>query len=228
MAVKKMKIKKKTAKKLAPKKIANGGRGKKTRRMILDAATKVFSIHPYNAASIRMIAAQGKFYHGLIRYHFPNKAQIFETVVEEACLNLRRVNNQWFSEVSTLSPAKGLALYMDRLMEFFRNQPEVLRIFIQNISHDDLASLPGHCHLVNFVTNTQKDFEKTFKGLMPPNVVSRFINSLNILIVHYLGAGTFEAEIMGMDPKSDEYLQWVKETILFIFLPILKEMMPSD
>jgi AcrR family transcriptional regulator len=219
-----MKLKKKTAKKRVPKKGANADRGKETRRMILDAAVKVFAMHPYNAASIRMIAAQGEFYHGLIRYHFPSKAQIFETVIEEACQNLRRVNNQWFSEVSTLSPEKGLALYMDRLIEFYRDQPEVLRIFIQNRPHENLASLPGHYHLVNFVTDTQKDFEKTFKGLMPRNVVSRFINSLNILIVHYLGAGTFEAEIIGMDPKSDEYLQWVKETILFIFFPIVKEM----
>jgi AcrR family transcriptional regulator len=85
-----MKIKKKTAKKLAPKNSPNGSRGEKTRRMILDAATKVFAMHPYNAASIRMIAAQGEFYHGLIRYHFPNKAKIFETVVEEACQNLRQ------------------------------------------------------------------------------------------------------------------------------------------
>ncbi len=73
-----MKIKKKTAKKLAPKKNTNVTRGKETRRMILDAATKVFAMHPYNAASIRMIAAQGEFYHGLIRYHFPNKAEIFD------------------------------------------------------------------------------------------------------------------------------------------------------
>jgi AcrR family transcriptional regulator len=223
-----MKINIKTAKKLALKNSSNASRGEETRRMILDAATKVFAMRPYNAASIRMIASQGEFYHGLIRYHFPNKAKIFETVVEEVCQNLRRENNEWLSEVSKLSAEKGLALYMDRFIEFFQNQPEVFRIIIQNISHDDPVSLPGYSHLVNVVTKTQKDFEKTFKGLMPNNMVRRFLNSLNILIVHYLGAGTFEAEIMGMNPKSDEYLQWVKETILFIFLPVIKGMMPSD
>jgi hypothetical protein len=31
-----------------------------------------------------------------------------------------------------------------------------------------------------------------------------------------------------MAPRSDEYFQWVKETILFIFFPVIKEMMPSD
>jgi AcrR family transcriptional regulator len=219
-----MKTKKRTAMKTAPKKSPDGGRGEDTRRMILDAATKVFAMHPYNAASIRMIAAQGEFYHGLIRYHFPNKAIIFETVLEEACQNLRRANKGWLSEVSTLSPVKGLALFMDRFMDFFQNQPEVFRINIQNMPHDDLASLPGHRHLVNLAIDTQNDFEKTFKGLIPSNLARRYLNSLNILIVHYLGAGRLEAEIMGMDPESDEYLKWVKETILFIFLPAIKEM----
>jgi hypothetical protein len=137
-------------------------------------------------------------------------------------------NNEWLSEVSTLSPEEGLALFMDRFIEFFQNQPEVFRIIIQNMSHGDLATLPGHRHLVNLATNTQNDFVKNFKGFIPNNLARRFLNSLNILIVHYLAAGNFEAEIMGMHPKSDEYLQWVKETILFIFLPILKEMMPSE
>jgi len=218
----------KKSQKPALKRHTNSGRGKETRRMILDAAIKVFAMHPYNAASIRMIAAQGDFYHGLIRYHFPNKAKIFEAVVKEVCQNLRSANKEWLSEVATLSPEKSLGLYMDRFIAYFQNQSDVIRIIIQNISHDDPVSLPGYRHLVNFKTHTQKDFEATFKGLMPSNVARRFLTSLNILIIHYLGAGTFEADILGMDPKSDEYLKWVKETILFTFLPIIKEMMSPD
>ncbi len=223
-----MKTKKKTAKKPAPKKKANGNRGKETRRTIIDAATKVFAMHPYNAASIRMIAAQGEFYHGLIRYHFPNKARIFEAVAEEACQSLLNANKEWLLEISNLSAEKGLALYLDRFIEYFQNQPEVIRIVVQNLSHDNPVTLPGYSHLAGLVTNTQKDFEKTFKGLMPSHIVSRFLNSLNILIIHYLGAGAFEAERMGMAPESDEYLQWIKETMLFIFLPVLKEIRASD
>lgn len=68
------------------------GRGTATREMILAAARQTFSRHPYHAASIRMIADQGGFYHGLIRYHFPSKAAIFEAVVEELCRDLLAKN----------------------------------------------------------------------------------------------------------------------------------------
>ena len=205
---------------------ANGGRGEETRRMILDAATKVFAAHPYDAASIRMIAAQGGFYHGLIRYHFPNKAKIFKTVVEETCQSLLHANKEWIAEISGLSPGKALSLYMDRFIEFYRNQPEVFRIIVQNISHDDPASLPGYNDLVNLATGTQKEFESTFKGL-PQNVVHSFLTSFNILVVNYLGADKFNAEILGMVPKSDEYHRWVKQTMLSIFLPLIMDMASS-
>ena len=222
-----MKTKNNDAEKLTLKKKPNSNRGEETRRMILGAATKVFSRHTYNAASIRMIAAQGEFQHGLIRYHFPSKAKIFESVIGEACQNIRRANKVWISEISKVSVEKGLALYIERFIEFFHNHPEMFRIVIHIISHDDPVSLPGYSHLVNLVTNTQKDWEKSFKGIMPKNERRRIFNSLNILIFHYLGGVAFEAGILDMDPKSDEYFQWIKETIILVFLPIIKKTMDS-
>lgn len=210
-----------------PKKSPNIGRGEETRRMILDAAIKVFAAHPYNAASIRMIATQGGFYHGLIRYHFPNKAIIFKTVVEEVNLNLLNANKEWLSEISALSPKKALALYLDRLIDFFHKQPEAFRIFVQNISHDDPSSLPGYSHMVNYVISSQKEFENTFK-ILPKDMVRRFLTAFNVLAVNYLGADKFYAEIQGIVPKSDEYLRWVKETMISIFLPLIKEITPSE
>lgn len=222
-----MKAAKKTAKILAPKKSPIIGRGEETRRMILDAAIIVFAAHPYNAASIRMIAAQGGFYHGLIRYHFPNKAMIFKTVIEEVCQNLSNANKEWLSEISTLSPKKALALYMDRIIDFFQTQPEAFRIIVQNISHDDPSSLPGYSHMVDYVISSQKAFLNMFKVLQK-GTVRRFLTVFNVLAVNYMGADKFYAEIQGMAPKSDEYLRWVKETMISIFLPLIKEMIPSE
>lgn len=222
-----MKAAKKKAKKPAPKKNCHIGRGEETRRMILDAAIKVFAAHPYNAASIRMIATQGGFYHGLIRYHFPNKAIIFKTVVEEVNQNLLKANKEWLSEISNLSPNRALAVFMDRMIDFYQTQPEAFRIFAQNISHDDPSSLPGYSHMLDYVITSQKEFENTFK-LLPTDMVRRFLTAFNVLSVNYLGADKFYAEIQGLVPKSDEYLRWVKKTMISIFLPLIKEMMPID
>jgi AcrR family transcriptional regulator len=222
-----MKADKNTTKKPAAEKIPNIGRGEETRRMILDAAVKVFAAHPYNAASIRMIAAQGGFYHGLIRYHFPNKAIIFKTVVEEVCQKLLNANKEWLSEISTRSPKKAFAFYMDRIIEYFQTYPEVFRVIVQNISHDDPSSLPGYSHMVNYVISSQKEFENRFK-MLPKDMVRRFLTAFNVLAVNYMGADKFYAEIQGLSPKSDEYRQWVKETMISIFLPLIKEITPSE
>lgn len=217
---------KKTIKTVKKEKSGNGSsvnRGNATRQMILEAARQVFATHPYNAASIRMIAARGDFYHGLIRYHFPNKARIFEAVAEEACCSLYSANKEWLLEISAFSPEKSLSVYLDRFIDFFREQPDVFRMIIKNSSHDDLAALPGFRHLKALLADTRRDFEKTFPGLFSRGDVSRFLSSLNALILHFLGAGTMESEIVGFPAPNDAYLKWVKETLFFIFLPVLEK-----
>ncbi|MDY6830366.1 MAG: TetR/AcrR family transcriptional regulator, partial [Thermodesulfobacteriota bacterium] len=173
----------KRATKAGQKKPAQPGvPGKKrddTRKMILAAARQIFAAHPYNAASIRMIATQGDFYHGLIRYHFPSKAGIFEAVMEDACRSLVQANKVWLVEISTFPPEKALSTYLDRFIEYFQKQPAVLRIIINNLSHENPATLPGYHHLTGFLADTRRDFETIFPHLFAFGDVSRFLSSLN-------------------------------------------------
>jgi len=191
--------------------------------MILDAAKKVFAMHPYNAASIRMIASQGEFYHGLIRYHFPSKAAIFEEVIKNSCMTLYNSNKMWLSEVAKLPPKEGLSIFLDRFIEFSRNNPDICSIIIQNLSHDDPSTLPGYQHLKKLLSNSSKDFEKIVNMRASSEDVARYVDSFNALIFRYLGAKPIAAHIAGFDPESDEYLKWVKDTLLFVFLPVLNQ-----
>ena len=206
-----------------PQKTKKNSRGKDTRQMILNAAQKVFAMHPYNAASIRMIASKGEFYHGLIRYHFPSKAAIFEEVIKNSCMTLYDSNNRWLNEVAALPAKEGLSIYMDRFIEFSRNNPEICRIIIQNLSHDDPSTLPGYQHLKNLFSNNRKDFKKIVNVRIPDADINKFADSFNALIFRYLGTKHIAAHIAGFDPESDEYLKWVKDTLLFVFLPVLNQ-----
>ena len=197
-------------------------RGKETRQIILNAAQKVFARHPYNAASIRMIATEGDFYHGLIRYHFPNKAAIFEEIVKEICRKLFEANRIWLKEIAALPPNEGLSEYLDRFIEFSVMNNETCKLIIQNLSNDDPENLPGYNFLKDFFSNTRKDFETILLTLIPEPELQRLLDSLNILLVYYLGAKNAAADIIGLDPKSDEYLKWVKETILYLYVPVLE------
>jgi len=211
---------------LGAKKQSNAGAVPgKTRETILAAARRVFSVHPFHAASIRMVAAEGGFYHGLIRYHFPSKADIFRAVVEDACADLREKNAGWLGEIRGLGPAEGLGHFLERFMEYARRRPEVLGIIVQNLAQDDLEALPGHGFLTGFLADTRRDFEAVFAGLFLPGDTGRFLDSLNALILHYLGAGSLQARLLGMDPGGPEYLAWVRETLIFVFQPALERML---
>ncbi len=210
-------------KKTVPSKTKKNDKGKDTRQMILNAARIVFARHSYNAASIRMIAAQGEFYHGLIRYHFPSKASIFEAVIKESCQILSHEHKIWLKEASVRDREKGLSIFMDRFIEFSKKHPEICRIIIQNISHDEPSTLPGYQHLKELLTSSRKNFKEITNLSIPSDDIVKFLTSLDALNFYYLGAKPMAADIVDMDPESAKYLKWVKDTLIFIFLPVLNQ-----
>ena len=201
----------------------SGKKGEATREMILNAARMVFSRHPYNAASIRMIAKQGGFYHGLIRYHFSSKAAIFEALAEKSCQNLRAANKTWLKETVGLGPREGLSLYLDRFIAHYENHPEVFRTLVQNISQEGPLSIPGYRHLTELLSGSRADAEETNILPFDKDSARRFMESFNALIIHYLGSASAEARLLGLEPDSPAYLKWVKDTMMFIFLPVLEK-----
>ncbi|MCX5850024.1 MAG: TetR/AcrR family transcriptional regulator [Deltaproteobacteria bacterium] len=197
--------------------------GATTMEMILDAACAVFSRCPYEAASIRMIAAEGGFYHSLIRHHFPSKASIFEALSKEGCEELREANKSWLKELAGLGPGAALSLYLDRYIAYYKSHPETFRIIAQNIPREDAQSIPGYDHLANLLAGIREDFEKANILLLDRETSLRFLESLHGLLNHYLGSGATEARLLGFEPDSPDYLNWVKETVMFIFLPVLEK-----
>jgi hypothetical protein len=47
------------------------------------------------------------------------------------------------------------------------------------------------------------------------------LRCMGLLMINLIGAREYHAEIQGMDPKSDEYLSWVKKQTMFIIVPVL-------
>ena len=196
-----------------------------TRERILRAARKVFAEHPYNAASFRMIGREGGFDHPLINYYFPRKADLFEAVVVEICEEFYQANLACFEGLEKMLPREGLSLYLDRFLDFNLANPEPLRIIMLNVAQvDRLQEIPGYQHIPEVMARTRRTFEKRANLKASPKDIGMFQNSFNALVFFYLGANACQAEILGMDPSSDEYLKWVKDTLLYIFLPLLERL----
>jgi AcrR family transcriptional regulator len=200
-----------------------------TRDRVLRAARKVFAEHPYNAASFRMIGREGSFDHPLINYYFPYKADLFEAVVVEICEEFFQANLACFEGLDRMPPREGLALYLDRFLDFNINNPEPLMIIMLNVAQvDRLDEIPGYQHIPEVMARTRKTFEERANLKASPKDIGMFQNSFNALVFFYIGASSCQAEILGMEPDSPKYRKWVKDALMYIFLPHLEKLISPE
>jgi len=200
-------------------------KGDITRERILKAARQVFADNSYNAASIRMIGKVGGFDHPLIHYYFPSKAELFEAVIEDICREFHEAYVSWFDGIESRLPADALPVFIERLLDYNLENPEALRMIMQNVAQiDRLEEIPGYQHIPRILEKNREVFDQKVSHQATPETVSMFINSFNSLVIYYLGANSCQAQALGMDAQSDQYREWVKQTLLFIFLPRLEAM----
>ncbi len=200
-----------------------------TRERILTAARKIFAEHPYKAASIRMIGKEGGFDHPLIHYYFPTKAELFEAVVSEICDDFCNANISWFEGIERSHPKQALPIYIDRFLEYHFEHPEVMRIIALNSAQiDKLDEIPGYQHIPEILAKARQTFEDNVRLRADAEQISMFIHSFNTLVISYLGASSCQAEVLGMDPQSDEYRAWVKNALLLVFGPLLEKLIFPD
>jgi len=199
---------------------------KATRSKILKAARKVFAQYAYHAASIRMIGKEAEIDHPLIAYYFPSKAELFEAVLKDIVEDWNKANEGWFEGLEKMSPEAGLARYIDRLIGYSRNHPYATRVFLLNVVQaQDAETIPGYQAIRTF-------FEQTIaliKDRIPMQALDRdieiFRQSFNTLALSYLGAKSYYAVILGLDANSREYEKWIKDMLMDLFLPRLKQLM---
>lgn len=197
-----------------------------TRKKILLAARRVFSKHPYKAATMRMIAAEGKFDHPLIRYYFPTKADLFKAVIAEVCEEFYLAGLSWLGDIKSLSPEKSIKFYLDKFLVFNRKNPEALKIFAINSSvlQDDPTEIPGYEYIPEVFARSRATFEAAIPLKASSDDLATFLTCFNTLLVSFLGADTCNAMMLGMDPASKEYEDWIKNALLTIFTPLAKQL----
>ncbi len=200
-----------------------------TRGKILEAAKKVFAEHPYSTASIRMVGNAAGIDHPLISYYFPTKADLFEAVVETIAETYYRANTSWFEGLEALSLSRGLSLYIDRMLDYISKHPEALRIVALNlVQPEDAEIIPGYGQMQRLLTRNTETFRKVAALRSSAREIRMFTESFNALVINYLGAASYYAGILGMNPRGPTYRRWVKETLLLLFLPRLRQLIRGD
>jgi TetR/AcrR family transcriptional regulator len=203
---------------------AKDTKGIRTKETILKAARKVFSEHPYHAASMRMIGKEAGIEHPLINYYFPSKAELFEAIIRNICDEFTSSNEEWFNLVKESKTSDGFIKYIDRLLDFNQLNPEPLRILALNVSQaQHISQIPGYQHFPELIENIRKIFEEKISLKGAAEEIRMYIHSFIFLVIAFLGASPCIAQVQGMDPGSSQYREWVRNTLLFIFLPRLRD-----
>ena len=213
------------AKPASAKKSRNKNKGKKTRVKILVAASHVFSSYAYRSATLRMIGKEAGIEFPLISYYFPNKADLFVTVLKQAIDQHEEAESEWLEEVKSMSPARGLSVYIDHQLDFFRRYPGVFCIIALNkIQSEDAEPLPGYHLIQDSIEASVKKFMVKVPMIVPKFEVELFCRTFLNHMTNFLGAAKFHASIMSLEPDSIQYMNWVKDATLYVFLPRLEMM----
>lgn len=193
---------------------------------ILKAAKKVFSLHPYASASMRMIAREARIDHPLIIYYFPTKADLFQKVLMDLKEEYANVMPGWFQGLNEMRVTDAVSTYLDRALSFHREHPEILRVILLNMTQSVGKSglMPGYQEIQSIFgsASAAKVFRQSSRFNIKPKQMSSIIKGMSIIMTNLVGAREYHAEIQGLDPDSDAYFKWVKEVIMFMIIPVLK------
>jgi AcrR family transcriptional regulator len=98
------------------------------RRLLLDAATRLFGKHGYHATTVPMIVAEAESSTGSFYMHFQNKEDVFNAALENLWSKIEEVMNK--IKTSHPDPLKGLPRAIEALFLFLAQNPQEARILI--------------------------------------------------------------------------------------------------
>ena len=216
---------------MSPRKVIDKKKqkGARTKAAIIQAARNIFSRYPYHIASIRMIGKEAGVEHPLISYYFPNKKKLFEVVLADICDEYVDKIGEWLSAVRHMNVPEGFMKYLDYVLAYTNKNPEPYKILALNLTQsEDITRIPGYHYIAKYLGRTRRVFDEKLRPTGPPKTISMYFNSFSLLLISFIGTGSYIARLQGIEPDSPRYRKLVKETMAYIFIPRFKEILRSN
>jgi AcrR family transcriptional regulator len=110
----------------------NGGNAADKRRVILDAAVRVFAQKGYHTCRVGDIAEEAGIAHGLLYHYFGSKEEVLETVFRESWGELLEAFAR--IESSQEPPVEQLAAIAKVLLRAWRDRPDLVRVLVREVA----------------------------------------------------------------------------------------------
>lgn len=110
----------------------NGGASADKRRLILDAAVRVFATKGYHTSRVGDIAEEAGIAHGLLYHYFKSKEEVLQTVFRENWSALLEAFTR--IEGSAEPPLEQLGAIAKVLLRAWRDQPDLVRVMVREVA----------------------------------------------------------------------------------------------
>jgi AcrR family transcriptional regulator len=102
------------------------------RRVILDAAVRVFARHGYHTSRVGDIAEEAGIAHGLLYHYFPSKEAVLATIFRENWGSLIEAFHR--VEESGEPADEQLRAIVKILLRSWRNDPDLVRVMVREVA----------------------------------------------------------------------------------------------
>jgi AcrR family transcriptional regulator len=193
---------------LTDRSIATERAAQDKRRMILDAAVRVFARDGYHTSRVGDIAEEAGIAHGLLYHYFPSKEAVLATVFRENWGELlERFRGVEQSDEAADEKLRGIAKI---LLRTWRNDPALVTVMVREVARTQ--------HLQGQVDEVQEAFRVIERVIERGQTEHVFRTDVDARLASWVFYGGLEeiltGWVMGQLPDGDEEVARAERTIV--------------
>jgi len=178
------------------------------RRLILDAAVRVFARKGYHTSRVGDIAEEAGIAHGLLYHYFASKEQVLETVFRENWSELLAAFAR--IEASDEPASAQLDGIVKVLLRSWRNAPDLVRVMVREVARSP--------HLQGQVDEIREGFVTIQRVIERGQAEGSFRADLDARLASWIVYGSLEelltGWVLGQLPDGDEDVARAEATVL--------------
>ena len=180
------------------------------RRLILDAAVRVFARRGYHTSRVGDIAEEAGVAHGLLYHYFRSKEELLETIFRETWRDL--LDAVRAVEETDESARDRLAGVAKILLRSWRRDPDLVRVLVREVTRSS--------HLQRRIDEIDEAFAGLERIIARGQEEGEFRADVNARMVSYVFYGALEeiltGWVLGQLDDGDEQVAVAEQTVIEI------------
>lgn len=184
---------------------------------ILKDARRLFGEYGYHGATTRMIAEETGIDISTLHYHWGEKRDLFEAVVQDVNYDLRTKLNEVEKIIKGQPLSKRLGISINMMTEYLFDHPDISNLALFRYFGKTRVEVAIDFGIPEFISGIAVSMGLTKDRKSIPDLDKLKILSMMNSIHNFVSGEAFFRSVLGID--RDDYIAMVKETLKFILIP---------